>query len=205
MAVAEATVTDTEIRIANGVAKRVHRNQRFLLEFDDIRSEMYLWMAAHPDKLSRWREEGKVGTGKLGTALYRAGMRWATKERAILTRTQVQDHAFYSEAILHELLPDVYDYDNWTLNTFEDDTDGRTQSRPGEGNTRLAMLVDVKFALDSLTEQDQELLQARFADGGMDVQILAATYQAHESTIRRRVRNALRKLSDKLGGEPPWV
>jgi DNA-binding NarL/FixJ family response regulator len=67
------------------------------------------------------------------------------------------------------------------------------------------MLVDVKFALDSLTEEDQELLQARFADGGMDVQILAATYQAHESTIRRRVRNALRKLSDKLGGEPPWV
>ena len=205
MAVTEATVTDTEIRIANGVAKRVHRTQRFLLEFDDIRSEMYLWMAAHPDKMSRWREEGKSGKGKLGTALYRAGMRWATKERARITRTHVSDHAFYSEAVLHELLPDVYDYYNWILNTVEDDTDGRMQSRPGEGNTRLAMLVDVKFGLESLPEEDQELLHARFADGGMDVQVLAATYQAHESTIRRRVRNALRRLSDKLGGEPPWM
>jgi DNA-directed RNA polymerase specialized sigma24 family protein len=205
VAVAEATITETEIRIANGVAKRVHRTQRFLLEFDDIRSEMYLWMAAHQDKMSRWREEGKSGKGKLGTALYRAGMRWATKERARITRTHVSDHAFYSEAVLHELLPDVYDYDNWILNTVEDDTDGRMQSRPGEGNTRLAMLVDVKFALESLPEDDQELLQARFADGGMDVQVLAATYQAHESTIRRRVRNALRRLSDKLGGEPPWM
>lgn len=66
------------------------------------------------------------------------------------------------------------------------------------------MLVDIKFALESLSEDEQQLLQDRFADGGMDVQVLAATYQAHESTIRRRIRNALRKLSDRLGGEPPW-
>ena len=117
---------------------------------------------------------------------------------------EIHDHAFYSEAVLHELLPDVYDYENWTISAFEDETDGRQQSRPGEGNTRLAMLVDIKFGLESLSEDEQQLLEQRFADGGMDVQVMAATYQAHESTIRRRIRNALRKLSDRLGGEPPW-
>ena len=66
------------------------------------------------------------------------------------------------------------------------------------------MLVDIKFALEPLSEDEQQLLEQRFADGGMDVHVMAATYQAHESTIRRRIRNALRKLSDRLGGEPPW-
>lgn len=66
------------------------------------------------------------------------------------------------------------------------------------------MIVDIKFALESLPEEDQTLLRERFADGGMDVQVLSIGYQAHESTIRRRIRNVLRKLSDRLGGEPPW-
>jgi DNA-directed RNA polymerase specialized sigma24 family protein len=197
-------LTETELKIANGVTRRIQRVQRHLIEFDDIRSEIYLWMVAHNDKVTRWRDEGKSGKGKLGTALYRAGMRYATKERAHLTKTEIHDHAFYSEAVLHELLPDVYDYENWTISAFEDETDGRQQSRPGEGNTRLAMLVDIKFGLESLSEDEQQLLEQRFADGGMDVQVMAATYQAHESTIRRRIRNALRKLSDRLGGEPPW-
>lgn len=197
-------LTDTELRLANGVASRISRIQRGLIEFDDIRSEIYVWMVKNPERLTRWRDEGKQGKAKLSTALYRAGMRWATKERATITRTRVEDHAFYSEAVLMELLPDVYDYDDWFLDSHVDDTDGRSPSRPGEGNTRLAMIVDIKFALESLPEEDQTLLRERFADGGMDVQVLSIGYQAHESTIRRRIRNVLRKLSDRLGGEPPW-
>lgn len=199
------TLTDAELKIANGVASRISRIQQGLIEFDDIRSECYVWMVKNPERVTRWRDEGKQGKGKLGTALYRAGLRYATKERAHLTRTHVSDHSFYSEALLMELLPNIYDYDDWYLDAYSDDMEGRSPSKPGEGNTRLAMLVDVKFAVESLTDEEQELLKQRFADGGMDVQVLAIGYQAHESTIRRRIRNVLRKLSDRLGGEPPWI
>jgi hypothetical protein len=48
-------------------------------------------------------------------------------------------------------------------------------------------------------------IRNRFADGGMNVTTMAAVYDTHESTIRRKTQNILRKLSDKLGGEPPWV
>lgn len=198
------TLTDAEMRAASATAARIQRIQRGLMEYDDIRSEIYLWMITNPKKLLRWRDEGKVGKSKLRTAIYRAGMRWATRERATLTKTQPGDHTFYSEAILHEVLPDIFDYESWALDAYSDDTEGRTQSRPGEGNTRLAMIVDVKCGFESLSEDDQMLLRQRFADGGMDVSVLAATYQAHDSTIRRRLRNTLRKLSDRLGGEPPW-
>lgn len=197
--------TDTEYRIATGVARRIERSQRFLVEMDDIRSECYLWMVKNPERVNRWRDEGKQGKAKLGTALYRAGMRYALKERVRITRTQPGDHSFYSEAILHDILPDVFDQDGWYMESHTEELGVKAPSRPGEGNNRLAMLVDVSSAIQALPEEDQELLRMRYSDGGMDAQILAATYQVSDSTIRRRLRNLMRKISDRLGGEPPWI
>jgi RNA polymerase sigma factor (sigma-70 family) len=196
--------TDTEMRIATGVARRIVRTQRHLVEFEDVRQECFLWMVSNPDRVTRWRDEGKAGKSKLGTALYRAGMRYALKERVRSTGTQPGDHAFYSEAVLHELLSNVFDYENWGLESHEE-TEGKGTSRPSEGNTRLAMLVDVKWALEGLSQDDQNLLRDRFADGGMDVQVMAATMQVSDTTVRRRIKNTLRKLADRLGGEPPWM
>ena len=197
--------TDTEYKVATGVARRITRIQNNYVEADDVQQECYLWMVKNPQRVYAWRGEGKKGKAKLGTALYRAGMRYVIRERTKRTSTEPADHAFYSEAVLHELLPDIFDYDSWSMESFSEETERRAPSRPSEGNTRLAMLVDVKFAVESLNEEDQALLRDRFADGGMTVSALAAVHQTHETTIRRRVRNTLRKLADKLGGEPPWM
>jgi len=199
------TLTDVEMRIATAVARRVTSIQRGLIDFDDIRSEMFLWMCANPERVDRWREEGKVGKGKLNTALYRAGMRWAVKERCKQTSTMAQDHFFYSEAMLVDVLPDVFDEESWTFGSSTDEASGRSQSRPDEGNNRLAILVDVSNGVRALPEADRELLHDRFDHGGMDMQVLAAMYQVSDSTMRRRLRNVLRKLADNLGGEKPWV
>lgn len=198
-------ITDAETRIATGVSRRICRAQRNIVEFDDVRQECFLWMVKNPGRVDRWRDEGKAGKSKLGTALYRAGMRYAMRERVRKTGTQPGDHSFYTEAVLHELLSDVFDYDNWSMESHEETEGGRGVSRPSEGNTRLAMLVDVKWAVEGLPEDDQSLLRDRFADGGMDVQVLAATMQVSDTTVRRKIRNVLRKLSDRLGGEPPWM
>jgi RNA polymerase sigma factor (sigma-70 family) len=197
--------TDTEYKVATGVARRIARIQNYYVEVDDVQQECHLWMVKNPQRVYTWRQEGKKGKAKLGTALYRAGMRYVIRERTKRTSSEPPDHAFYSEAVLHELLPDVFDYDSWVMESFSEDTERRAPSRPSEGNTRLAMLVDVKFAVESLNDEDRNLLKDRFADGGLSVAALAATYDTHESTIRRRVRNTLRKLADKLGGEPPWM
>jgi DNA-directed RNA polymerase specialized sigma24 family protein len=197
--------TETEYRVASGVAKRILRAQRNFIEYDDVVQECHLWMVKNPQRVVTWRDEGKKGKAKLSTALYRAGMRFVVRERCKRTSTQPSDHAFYSEALLHDIMPDVLDEESWAMAAHYDDTEGRAPSRPGEGNTRLAMIVDVKFAYDSLSEDDRNLLADRFADGGMDVAAIAAVRQVHESTIRRKIKNTLRKLSDRLGGEPPWM
>lgn len=197
--------TETEYKIATGVAKRIVRNQRNFVEMDDVRQECYVWMVKNPQRVYAWRDEGKKGKGKLGTALYRAGMRYVIRERTRVTRTEPEDHAFYTESMLYEILPDIFDPESWALESFAEDTERHAPSRPAEGNTRLAMIVDVKHAFEGLSEDDQMLLRERFADGGLSVTALSAALGMHETTVRRRIRNTLRKLSDRLGGEPPWM
>jgi DNA-directed RNA polymerase sigma subunit (sigma70/sigma32) len=68
---------------------------------------------------------------------------------------------------------------------------------------REAMLSDVSFGLKKLNEQDNLLLNRRFADGGMDVDALALEYSVSDEAIRKRVSRALTKLQDRLGGEQP--
>jgi RNA polymerase sigma factor (sigma-70 family) len=197
--------TDTEYRVASGVAKRIARSQRYIVDVQDITQECHLWMCKNPSRVYEWREEGRKGKAKLSTAVYRAGMKYVVRERSRVTKTMQSDHAFYSDVVLSELLPNVFDPESWALESFQEESETRQPSRPAEGNTRLAMIIDVKFAFESLPEDDQVFIRNRFADGGMNVTTMAAVYDTHESTIRRKTQNILRKLSDKLGGEPPWV
>lgn len=196
--------TDQEMRVATSAARRIVRVQRGLVEFDDVRSEIYLWMCLNTDKVERWAGEGREGKGKLHTALYRAGQRWAMKERARTTRSHVEDQAFYSEGMLAEILPDVFDRTTWAFESH-DDAEGRTPARPGEGNNRLAMLVDVASGVEGLPSSDRDLLRERFMGAGKEISRMALEHNTSESTMRRRIKNVIRKLADNLGGEPPWV
>jgi DNA-directed RNA polymerase specialized sigma24 family protein len=58
-------------------------------------------------------------------------------------------------------------------------------------------------AVNSLNSADKELLRQRYADGGIEFDALAEMYQVSEDALRKRVKRALVKLQDKLGGEAP--
>ena len=76
-------------------------------------------------------------------------------------------------------------------------------SKPSEGNNRLALFSDLTQAINSLNTADQALLRQRYADGGIEFDALAEMYQVSEDALRKRVKRALIKLQDKLGGEAP--
>jgi DNA-directed RNA polymerase specialized sigma24 family protein len=76
-------------------------------------------------------------------------------------------------------------------------------AKPSEGGNRLALLSDVRAGLDKLNEQDRDLLRLRYANGGMEFGALAETLSASEEAVRKRVKRALVRLQDRLGGEAP--
>jgi DNA-directed RNA polymerase sigma subunit (sigma70/sigma32) len=113
------------------------------------------------------------------------------------------DAFYYTHEILQELLKDVWAYESWTASSTPRDEFISTSSKPSEGMNREAMLSDVAFGLKKLNEQDQLLLNRRFADGGMDIDALALEYSVSDEAIRKRVSRALTKLQERLGGEQP--
>lgn len=193
--------TESELRTLNAVARRVERVSRGYVEYDDVRSTLLMWMWTKRDTIERWRDEGKPSS-YLNGALYKQGLSFVDAERRSRTGASKEDLAYYTRAILREVLPDVWDYESWLPSV--DPSLTKAPSRPSEGNTRLAVLSDVSAAVWALPEADRAILQDVFRDGGIAWDVLAALWDTSETGARKRVDRVLDKLIDRLGGPPPW-
>ena len=198
-------LTDREIQIITQGATNAHKAQREFVPLPDLINEGVLWALEHPKKVELWREKGKYGENLLRHSVKQKCLSHIAKERQRVYRLERDDIAYYNPAVVREILPDIFDIEDWLTSGASSDMDKVSGvSRPSEGNNRLAAIVDVKSGFDSLSEDDQALLRDLFEDGGLSYQVLAATLDVSERTVQRREERAIGRLVDKLGGEPPW-
>jgi hypothetical protein len=190
------------MRACHRAAMKVARTNKRYVDTADVQSEMYVWVAKHPTHVAEWLEDGQHGMNKLNVALYRAGHRYASKERARLTGCQLSDFYWYTPAVLEEVLPDVWDYKDWSPTTGMEHNRGK--SDPAEGGNRQAMMIDVAWAVSTLGVEDQLLLRKRFADGGMFPAAMAESMDMTTDGVRKKIDRVLDKLVERLGGEPPF-
>lgn len=193
----------SERRLAEQAAGSAHRSGRGIVNLDDLTGEALLWMVEHPDKMETWREEGRHGANKIRYACRMHCLGVVAKERKRHSRLQHGDLHYYSPAVLRELLPDIFDYNNWVGGAPAPTDQIRAASRPAEGHNRLAMLVDVVSMFSTLPAQDQLLLRQLHYDY-VTYEELALTHEVSDRTIRRREERAIDRLVERLGGEPPW-
>jgi len=188
--------------IARQVASRANRIHRGLVSTDDLYQHMSLWALEHWHKIEQWQGEESLKY-KLRKTFYNEAQKYVAKERAQHSRAPMSDTFYYTHVVLHELLRDVWEYAGWTSAP-----DTRTEftshsSKPSEGGNRLALLSDVSAAVNRLNKNDKDLLRLRYSEGGMEFAALAESYETTEEAMRKRVKRALDKLQDRLGGEPP--
>jgi RNA polymerase sigma factor (sigma-70 family) len=197
-------LTDRELQIITQGATNAHRAQREFIPLSDLINEGVLWALEHTRKVEMWREKGKHGENLLRFSVKQICLSHIAKERRRVYHLEKGDIAYYTPAIVREVLPDIFDIDDWLSGSSNDQERVSGASRPSEGNTRLATVIDVKSGFDSLSEDDQLLLRELYEDGGVTHQVLAATFDVSEKTIQRREQRAIERLVDKLGGELPW-
>ena len=189
-------------RCARASATRCTRIHRNLVTADDVFQHLNLWALEHWHKIEEWEAQESL-TFKLKRTFNNESQKFAAKERAHRAKSMPSDAFYYTHEVLQELLKDVWAYESWTASSTPRDEFISTSSKPSEGMNREAMLSDVAFGLKKLNEQDNLLLNRRFADGGMDIDALALEYSVSDEAIRKRVSRALTKLQDRLGGEQP--
>ena len=197
-------LTDRELQVITQGATNAYNAQRRFMELNELISEGVLWALTHERKILMWRERGKHGVNTLRFTVKQHCLALIGRERRRIYVLEKDDIAYYTPAIVREILPDIFDIDDWLSGSTNDQERVSGTSRPSEGNTRLATVIDVKSGFDSLSDEDKALLTDLYADGGVTHQVLAATLEVSEKTIQRREQRAVQRLVDKLGGELPW-
>lgn len=196
---------DRLARAIRGATRRVSTVSRGLLEQGDISQHLYEWAAAHPGKVAEYLGDSQRGAGKLQVTLERQGMLAVSRERRQRTGDpRGECILWYTEAMLEELLPDVWYYSTWATAGGLDETEKRRTVKPAEGNNRLAALVDVAGAVARLTAEDRAFLRLRWADGGNTWEEVALFYEVTAEAVRKRHKRVLQKMLDRLGGQAPW-
>jgi DNA-directed RNA polymerase specialized sigma24 family protein len=190
--VTERDIDDTIQRVTSSLKKQFH-----MVEREDIYQE--LWVKYLSTDCTHMNHK------MLWSTLRRAGVAFCTREKAEITGYDVDDLYYYSTGQLRELLPLVMDRESWTQAGVVADMGKITgTSDPAHGNSRLAMICDVRSALEACSDQDKELLWTAFG--------LAVSEPEHalsmgitEDAVRMRIVRALKRLQQRLGGPRPQM
>jgi RNA polymerase sigma factor (sigma-70 family) len=201
--VVDEPITDSELKLARQGATSAWKSGRGIVDKDDLVAEANLWMVEHLEKVRQWRDEGRHGQNKLRNACRQRCLTIVARERRRQSQLTRGDLAYYTPQMLREILPTIFHVEDWVSGAIHTG-ETRAPSRPAEGNTRLAMVIDVRSAFDILPPKDKALLSDLYADGGLAIQVVAAQLEVTERTVRRREERALDKMVERLGGEPPW-
>ena len=197
-------------KAVNQTAKQVARTQREYLSEDDLRQEAWIWVFAHEDKVFGWLDSDETASQRNARGLLSSSLRvhlhgLCQKARMATDGTQSSDYYHYSRSVVEQLLPDAFDPEAGTT-TASSAPQGefvRSSKEPSQGFEYHAMIADLRAGLASLPQEDKRLLWDRFAFGGVDVGVLAATSGVPERTIRYRLSRAINRLIRSLGGETP--
>lgn len=197
-------------KAVNQTAKQVAKSQREYIAEDDLRQEAWIWVFAHTKKVNGWLDDDETASQKNARGLLSSSLRvhlhkMCQKERMRRDGTAEGDYYHYSRNVVEQLLPDAFDPDAGTtmVSAAPQGEYVRSSKQPSEGFEYHAMLSDIRAGLASLPANDKRILWDRFAFGGNDIGVMAASAQVEERTIRYRLSRAINRLIRSIGGETP--
>lgn len=186
----ERDVDETIQRVASSLKKQYQ-----MVEREDIVQE--LWVKYLSTDVTHMNDR------MLWSSLRRAGAAYCTKEKAQITGYDVEDLFYYSTGQIRELLPIVMDRESWVQTGVVSDLGKITGTGdPALGNNRLAMICDVRSALEAGSESDKSLLWTAFGLS-LDEEEHGLSLGISADALRMRVVRALQRLQRRLGGPRP--
>lgn len=189
------------------VATSVAKQHRYLVSSDDLIQDGWEWVLRNTVKIDGWLEDDDSEKKTAARRLLKSSLRVhlhnvVMKERYNQTGCKPGDFYFYTPQVVEELLPEVLDGHSPTSNTDMDVFVSKSR-KPDEGFEREAMRADIQSAVASLSADDKRLLWDRYGAGGLDVSVIATTYDTTTRQIRYRISRAINRIIRHLGGERP--
>lgn len=195
-------------------ASHIHRRFAGYVERDDLIQELRVYVIKRPhlekmlnDSYEVSKDEVKWVARKIMARLRRTVEKYARKEKSAKLGYSTGDEFFYDTATIAKMLPVAFEFDSYGAVMVDKVDDGtpRKPSVPSEGGNILAMVIDIRSAIDLLDADEQVMLQNRYSNSPMTLSEIAAEMGVSDSTVDRKIQSSLRKIIDTLGGPTPWV
>jgi len=190
--------------IVDNVASEYHKKFD-VCDIEDIRQELLAWFLQHPRKFAEWENLAEKDTKNL---LYRSLRNraldycqyWKSKSLGY----EYDDLFFYTPEMVETLLPSVLlgHTDALPLNILGK---SKTTTLVSEGNNLQVMLAEISKICVGLSAPDQQVLQMRFALGYEYSDISKLLELNTEEAARQRVRRAVKRIINALGGYRPQI
>jgi hypothetical protein len=195
--------------VAQTVAYTITRNYKGFAEVDDVKQELLEWSLRRADKIQEWlspdlpRQEYKLGVKRLAKTFNRMADRYCRKEKAKKLGYSIHDEAFYSPALVEQLLPFAF---NNNIETKDPNSEfvSNGGGDPATGGSFLASMYDIRIALRKLTIESYEMVRMRYEDN-ITLADMVTYFNQSDSTISRKINMAVKQMSKELGGDNPWV
>lgn len=185
------------------VASSVSKNFPPYVQSSDTEGALYVWLFQKKDWIETTvRDSPKNWEPKISSLMRKVAFDHCNKEKAAAEGYDTSDIYRYSIPKIKTLLSDVFDYADWQ--SFGLHGDGQPGAKPQANTTgdRVAELVDIKIALNSLKDETYNLLVWQYKyhytmDG------LAEELEISPEAASKRAQRALTALQKRLGYKPP--
>jgi RNA polymerase sigma factor (sigma-70 family) len=173
------------------VARTIGKSYLRFTTYPDIEQELWLLIFEHADVFRAYLQTPAMAH----VAFKRHAHKFCEKLRAQSLGLDDQP-LLYSLAAVRELLQDCFDYESWQ--SFASQGDGMPRGKKIEATgDRIAMLIDVKSAVDKLREREYNIIIARYKLGYSDTQ-MAEMLQIAEQSVAPAVHRAVKAVCDLM-------
>ena len=194
-------VTEKYENLVGGIAYEFSRKFH-MVDAADVRQELWVWFLTHPNKVKVWEAlDDKQSTRLIARSLRNAAKDYCQKEKAHAVGYRVEDNYYYDRQVVERFLPAVMRGDS-SAPSLKDLGFSNNKQVASEGGNWVAMVSDIKRALDKLNDEQKVIIYLRFGDG-CDNSTLAKELSISEDAARMRVNRAINNLMNILGGSRP--
>jgi DNA-directed RNA polymerase specialized sigma24 family protein len=175
-----------------------------MVDLEDIKQSLYQWFVEHPNKLTEWETLGaRDAKNLIYRSLRNQALDYCQYWKAKSLGYEPDDLFYYDPAIVETLLPAILRKEMLVPQKLNS-TGPKQPSAPAEGGNLVTMMIEVDIAYLKLSDEEKELLYLRFADA-LDYSDIASALSIESSdAVRMRIKRAVRKLVNKMGGYHPY-
>lgn len=187
-------ITDHELGLARKIARRWSQKWS-LVEYDDLASELVLWLYEHESAVERYREDELEG--KLFVALRRHASKYCAREQSERSGGPIEVDSPYTVGQIERALPFVFE--GIPQSTYA--TIGEVApTYSGTHSEALAIIIDLRSALVDMPDEVRESIVLRFRDGMSFTEIGRLTGMTRQAATAR-VSRAVTRLRDSLSND----